>query len=229
LASRGLRGKMSKPNETIRVLIADDHPATRIGVHAVLEDAPDIEVVGEAKDGTEAKQMVAELRPHVLLLDLVMPGLRPFEVEEWVRINYPKTTTLVLTAHDRDCYLARTIEAGAAGFLTKEEAPQRLVEAVRRAARGEVLITGEQLARARRWREEVEIQWVSLTERAREVLCLLAQGLDNTSIAEALHVTTRTAESHVTNILRKLEISSRLEAAVWVHDHLPDDLWKSTG
>jgi len=128
---------MAKQNGgTIRVLIADDHPVTRKGIRTILEEALDIKVVGEAKDGVEAKQMVAKLRPDILLLDLVMPGLRPFEIEKWIRTNYPKTITLILTAHDRDYYLAEAIKAGAVGFLTKEEAPQQLVEAIRRAARG---------------------------------------------------------------------------------------------
>jgi two-component system response regulator NreC len=214
---------------TIRVLLADDHPVTRAGIRAILEGAPDIAVVAEAKDGLEAQQLVAEFCPRILLLDLVMPGPRPREIEAWVRAHYPETITLVLTAHDRDVFLAEAIGGGVAGFLTKEEAPQRLVEAVRRAARGDVLISGEQLARARHWREEVGERWESLTEREREVLRLLTQGLDNVTIADEMRVTVRTVESHVTNILRKLEVSSRLEAATWARDRLPDDLWKSTG
>ena len=124
---------------------------------------------------------------------------------------------------------AAMVEAGAAGFVVKEEAPETVVEAVRRASRGEVFFSGEQRARARCWREEVGERWESLTEREREVLRWLAEGLDNAAIAETLCVTVRTVECHVTSILSKLGVASRLEAAVWVHDHLPDDLWKSTG
>jgi DNA-binding NarL/FixJ family response regulator len=126
---------VSEPGKTVRVLIADEHPVTRVGIRSVLEEAPDVDVVAEANSGVGAKQMVAELRPDILLLDLAMPGLRPFEVGQWLRTKYPETVTLVLTAHDRDCYLAKMIEAGVAGLLTKEETPQRLVEAIRRAAR----------------------------------------------------------------------------------------------
>jgi two-component system, NarL family, response regulator LiaR len=214
---------------TIRVLLADDHQVTREGIRAILEEAPDIEVVGEAKDGVEAQQLVAELCPDVLLLDLVMPGLQPYKVEKWVRINYPETITLVLTAHDRDYYLAKMIEAGVAGFLVKEETRSRIVEAIRCAVRREPLITGEQLVRARRWREEVGERWDNLSEREREVLRLLADGLNNEAIVEALGVTRRTVETHVTSILDKLGVESRLQAVVWLHDHLPDDLWKATG
>ncbi|MDY7080259.1 MAG: response regulator transcription factor [Chloroflexota bacterium] len=218
---------MSETDETIlhqssgciRVLLADDHPVTRAGIRAILEEASNIEVVGEAKDGVEAQQLVAELGPDILLLDLVMPGPRPSEVEKWVRTNYPETITLVLTAHDRDCYLAKMIEAGAAGFLTKEEAPQRLVEAIRCAARGDVLITGGQLARANHWREEVGARWESLTERERQVLQLLAEGLDNAAIAEALRVSVNTVRCHISHIYSKLGVADRAEAIVFVLRH----------
>ena len=168
--------------------------------------------------------MVAELGPDILLLDLVMPGPRPSEIEAWVREYYPETITLVLTGHDRDAYLAEMIDAGVAGYLLKGEKAERLVQAIRCAARGEVLITGGQLARARRWREEVGERWESLTGRERQVLRLLAEGPGNAAIAERLCVTTKTVERHVTRILRKLGVTSRLAAAVWVRDHLSDDL-----
>jgi DNA-binding NarL/FixJ family response regulator len=209
---------------SIRVLLTDDHPVAREGIRAILERTPDIQIVGEARDGIEAKRMVADLCPDILLLDLVMPGPRPSEIEAWVRTHYPETITLVLTAHDRDAYLADMIEAGAVGFVTKEKALERLVEAIRRAARGEILFGSEQLTRARRWREEVGERWESLTGRERQVLQLLVEGLDNVAIAEALCVTTKTVEYHVTNTLNKLDAASRLEAVVWVRDHWPDGL-----
>jgi len=135
---------------------------------------------------------------------------------------------LVLTAHDVNAYLAAMIVAGVAGFVVKEEAPERIVGAVRRAAQGEVLFSGEQLARARRWQEQVSARWESLTAREQEVLRLLVEGRDNQAIAQELCVATRTVEQHVTNVLGKLGVASRLEAAVWVRDHVPDESWKST-
>ena len=220
--------EMSRRSETIRVLLADDHPALRAGIRAILERAPDIQVVGEADDGTKVQQLTADLRPQVLLLDLRMPGPRPVETMAWVRAHCPETTVLVLTAHDVDGYLAAMVEAGAAGFVVKEEAPETIVAAVRAAARGEVLFSGEQYARARRWREEVGARWESLTEREQEVLRLLAEGLNNRAIAKRLCVTIRTVECHVTSILSKLGVASRLEAVAWAHKHLPDNSWKST-
>ena len=210
---------MSKKDKAIHVLIADDHPMTRIGIRTVLEQAPDIEVVGEAKDGIEAKQMLAKLQPDILLLDLVMPGLRPFEIGEWVHTNHPETITLVLTAHAQDCYLAKAIEAEAVGFLTKEDIPRKLVEAIRRAVRGEVLITRGQLARVRYWRKEVGERWESLTEREREVLALVVGGQSNQQVAEILSISECTVRTHIGNILGKLGVSSRTEAIVWVWQH----------
>mgnify|MGYP001105929724 CR=1 FL=1 len=127
---------MNEPHRPIRVVFADDHPLTRDGIRDALKHAPDIEIVGEATDGPEAQRMVADLHPDVLLLDLVMPGLRPSEIERWVRTHCADTAVVVLTAHDRDCFLAQAVEAGAAGFLTKAARAERIVDTVRRAARG---------------------------------------------------------------------------------------------
>ena len=135
-----------------------------------------------------------------------------------------------ILAENRWPHIGRKLtEAGAVGFLTKEAADEQLVDTIRCAARGELLFSREQVARARRWREEVGKRWESLTGREREVLRLLAQGMDNAAIAGALCITTRTVEFHVTNVLGKLGVPSRSEAIAWVRDHLPDDLWKSTG
>jgi DNA-binding NarL/FixJ family response regulator len=198
-----------------------------MGIRAVLESAADIQVVGEARDGREVKQMVPELCPDVLLLDLVMPGPTAWEIEEWMQTHFPETVTLILTAHNRDYYLTKAVEAGVSGYLTKDQAPQMLLEAIRHAARGEVLILREFLDRARRWRKDVWGRWESLTDREQEVLRLLVKGLDNVTIAATLSITRRTTESHVTSILKKLDVSSRLEASTWVRDHLPEELWKS--
>ncbi len=216
---------MNKTNKTIRVLIVDDHPVTRKGIRTILEETLDMEVVGEAKDGIEAQQMATELCPDILLLDLVMPGLRPFEVEKCVRANYPETITLVLTDHDRDCYLAKAVEAGVVGYLLKDTTSCRLRQAIRCATRGQVLLTQKQLARAILWRDKVGERWESLTRREREVLQFLVQCLDNASIAKALGVTRKTIEYHVTRILSKLGVSSRWEAVSWVHTHLPDGFY----
>ncbi len=115
------------------------------------------------------------------------------------------------------------------GFLSKEESSERLVAAIRRAASGEIFFSAEQQERALRWREEVGRKWESLTKREREILGLLAQGLDNAAVAKTLGVRVRMVEQHITHLLDRLRVASRLEAAVGARDHLPEDLWKSTG
>ncbi len=111
------------------------------------------------------------------------------------------------------------LETGAVGYLLKDEAPETIVAAVRAAARGERLWTAEQFARARRWREEVEERWNALTEREREVLALVTAGKSNNEIAQTLSITVRTVEFHVSNVLGKLGLTSRVEAAVWAKEH----------
>ena len=213
----------------ITVILADDHPLMREGIRAILSKAPDLQIVGEAEDGNEVKQLVAKLQPRVLLLDLKMPGPHPAEIEKWVRTNYPETVTLVLTAHDRDSYLTKMIDAGASGLIDKNESAEMLVGAIRRAAKGEFLFDSHQLDRARQWRESAGEKWESLTNREREILRLLVKGLDNAHIAQTLMVTTKTVAYHVTNILVKLGVSSRQEAVAWVHKYFPDTLEEMPG
>ncbi len=216
---------MSETERPIHIVIADDHPVTREGVRAALESAADIDVIGAAKDGREAQELVKALHPDILLLDLVMPGPRPADIERWVRHNHPETITLILTAHDRDYYLAETVKAGAVGFLTKEKAPQQLIAAIRRAAQGDVLLMPDQLARIQAWDKDVKARWQRLTKREREILGLMAEGKTTAQIAEALVVTENTVRTHVGNLLGKLEVDSR-EAAIawaWKHGFIEDD------
>ena len=210
--------------ETITILLADDHPVIREGLRHILADAIDISIVGEAKDGDEVKELVAKLHPKILLLDLKMPGPSPFEIEKWVRENYPQTTTLVLTAHDRDIYLAGMMEAGIAGYLDKNEGVENLIAAIRRAAHGEVVFSVEQIERARNWRHNAGEKWEKLTEREREILLLVAQGLNNKTIAKKLGITLKTVSYHVSTILARLNVESRNEAVAWLHKNFPDDL-----
>lgn len=197
------------------MLIADDHPSWIEGVRSIISKASDMHVVGEVQEGDQIKQKVAELKPDILLLDLVMPNHNPTEFEKWVRENYPGTITLVLTAHDRDSYLAGMMEAGAAGYLDKKLKANDLLAAIRRAARGEYLYDKEQIERAKRWREEVTAKWESLSNREREVLQLLTDGQDNNAIAASLGISINTVEKHLKSIYRKLGVTSRTEAIHW--------------
>jgi len=177
---------MTSRKKIITILVADDHPSTIQGVRSILDKVPDIKIVGKATDGDQIKQLVADLHPDVLVLGLKMPHLSPAELEEWVRTNYPETITLVLTSHDRDAYLSSMMEAGAAGYLDKKLKAGQLISAIRRAAHGEILFDEEQIQRALRWREEVKGKWESLSDREREALQMLTEGVENKEIAESL-------------------------------------------
>jgi DNA-binding NarL/FixJ family response regulator len=150
---------------TIRIVLADDHAVTRLGIRQILEAEPDMEVVADAENGDRAQDLVTELRPNVVLLDLVMPGRNAYEVEEWVRVNCPETVALILTGHHRERFLAQAVNQGVKGYLTKDQGCDQLIEAIRRAVGGECLITDEQIERADRWNREVGQPWNSLTER----------------------------------------------------------------
>lgn len=201
--------------KAITILIAEDHPITLLGIRSILEKVTDFKILGEAKDGTQIKNMVAKLRPDILLLDLKMPDLSPVDLERWVRENHPETITLVLTAHDKDAYLANMMDAGVAGYLDKKLRIGQLASAIRRAARGESLFDEQQMERARLWRKSVNQKWESLSEREQEVLQLLTEGEDNKKIAASLGISINTVEKHLQNIYKKLRVSSRTEAIHW--------------
>ena len=207
---------------SIRVLIVDDHTVAREGIRAILSAAPDIRIVGEASTGAQARALVAELRPDILLLDLVLPDCRPYEVEFWVREHYPETITLILTGHDLDRLLSQGVEAGVAGYLTKEQPPNQLVEAIRRAAHHESLLTAEQYARAKRWRAEVGERYEMLTEQERAVLQRLARGLDNAAIAAELEIGVNTVRTHCRNVYKKLGVTDRIQAMTFARNILTE-------
>jgi len=203
----------------ISVLIVDDHPPLRAGVRAMLEKTPDIHVIGEAGNGEEAEKLLDELRPNIILLDLKMPGFSPSAFEKWARENYPETITLVLTAHDRDAYLAQMMDAGAVGFLDKEIRAEQLIDSIRSVASGENLYDEQQKKRARKWHEEVEKKWNGLSEREQQVLRLLAEGLNNKDISSKLQISSKTVDKHLERIYQKLEVTSRAEAVLWGIEH----------
>jgi DNA-binding NarL/FixJ family response regulator len=206
----------------ISVLIVDDHPSLRAGVRAMLEKTPDIFVVGEVGSGAEAEKLLEEMRPNIILLDLKMPNFSPSAFEKWTRENYPETITLVLTSHDRDAYLANMMDAGAVGYLDKEVRAGQLIDAIRRAASGENLYDEQQKKRARKWHEDVEKKWSNLSERERQVLRLLADGLSNKDIASKLSIAIKTVDKYLEKIYQKLEVTSRAEAVLWGIEHVGD-------
>ncbi len=204
----------------ISILIADDHALTREGIRSVLSRASDMEIVGEAENGNEVMELVEKLRPQILLLDLIMPDLSPAKLEKWVRETYPETTTLVLTAHDRDAYLAGMMEAGVQGFMHKDVRAEQLVESIRRAASGESLFDQAQISRAQHWHSDIERKWNSLTDREKQTLELLTKEMTNKQIANAMQVSDKTIEQHLTDIYSKLGVATRAKAVLWINSQL---------
>ncbi len=206
--------------EKIRVLLADDHPALRMGLRVLLDRDARITVVGEAESGDEALAQIEALLPDVAVLDCQLPGLEGAAVAAELKRRGLPSRILALSAYDDDRYLQQMWEAGAVGYLLKNEAPGEIVAAVVATMQGKVLWSTEQLARARRWNDDVGRLRRSLTDRETEVLQRMAEGLSNKEIATALSVTERTVEFHVGNVLRKLGVISRVEAAIWAREHL---------
>lgn len=197
-------------SEPIRLLIVDDHPVVRDGLVAVLHQAePDLEVVGEAGDGREAVTRWRELRPTVTIMDLQLPGQSGVEAIQAIRREDPDARILVLTTFDGDADIQRALEAGARGYLLKSVRRPVLLEAVRAVAAGQRYLPPSTSARLV---EAMESE--KLTARELDVLAFLAQGLRNREIAEELGLAEPTVKIHVNNLLRKLQVKDRTEAAV---------------
>lgn len=201
----------------IRVVLADDHPIVRTGIRNLLEKAPDIEVVGEAHNGDEALRFVKELTPDVLLLDMEMPALNGVDVARQLKGAGLPTRILALSAYDDKQYILGLLAAGAAGYLTKEEVPETIVEAVRGVAHGEQgWVSRRVAAQMATWTRGEEMQGTAaaLTPRETEVLERVVAGKTNQEIGLALGISEKTVEKHLDGVFRKLGVASRVEAAV---------------
>lgn len=208
--------------EKITALAVDDHPLMLAGVEKILEHAKDIEIIGQAANGEEAIEKIAALRPQIVLLDLEMPGMSTREVAKWTREHYPEIVTIILTAHDRDYYLAEMMEAGVAAYLDKNSRGEQLIASIRRAVGGEKLFSEKQVERVKTWRTEIGPKWDSLSDTERDVLRLMVKGLNNSQIAELRCIAKRTVVFHVSNILRKLGLETRQAASAWAVENIPE-------
>ena len=203
----------------IRVLLVDDHNLVRIGLTAYFGTLEDIEVVGEAATGDEAVRLAGELAPDVVLMDLIMPGMDGVEATRQVRRVSPRTQVIVVTSYHEDEHIFPAIRAGALSYVLKDIDPDDLAEAIRRADAGEAVINPRVAARLVKelhgQREEAINPFSELTGRELDVLRQVAAGKSNHEIAAALVIGESTVKSHISNILAKLHLADRTQAAVY--------------
>ena len=208
-------------SEPIRVLIADDHPLFRDGVAHSLASEPDIEVVGQASSGGEALQMAREHLPNVLLLDIAMPGRGGIVAAGEVAGACPATKIIMLTVSKDEDDLMAALKAGARGYVLKGVSARELANVVRAVAGGDVYVSPSLAADMLRElsRPQPPDPLDELTEREREVLQLVAEGLTNREIGERIHLSEKTIKHYMTNVLQKLQVRSRVEAALLAQRH----------
>jgi two-component system, NarL family, response regulator LiaR len=204
--------------EPISILIVDDHAIVRHGVRTYFEMEPDLQVLQEADSGEAAVRLAAELIPDVVLMDLVLPGMSGVEAIRQIKQASPETQIIALTSYHEDAFIFPALRAGALSYVLKDVHPEALVEVVRQAARGESVLHPQVAARVIQEMRSTTAGppplMTQLSERELDVLRLIAQGLTNSDIAEACTISEKTVKKHVSNILSKLHLLDRTQAAV---------------
>jgi two-component system response regulator NreC len=196
----------------IKVVLADDHTIVRKGLRSLLDAEVDMDVIGEAGDGKEAIELVGQLKPHIVVMDIGMPVLNGLEATRRIIKKHPDTKVLILTMHTNEEYVFEILQAGASGYIIKKAAPTELVAAIRAVKQGESFLSPsiskkvieEYLQRA--GEEKREDAFDLLTDREREVLQLIAEGLSTREIAEKLFISTKTVETHRMHVMEKLDL-----------------------
>ncbi len=205
-----------------RVLLVDDHPLFRRGVMQLIAAQPDFEVVGEAASGEEGVTLTHTLNPDIVLLDVDMRGMGGLQALKQIKESGADTQVIMLSVSDAEMNLVTAVRSGADGYLLKDAEPEEMLEKLRQAARGEVIFTDSLMAMlvdAMRSGTPAPATDEALTERERQILQLIAAGKSNKHIARQLGISDGTVKVHVKNLLRKLHLRSRLEAAVWALNH----------
>jgi len=206
-------------SEMITILLVDDHQMVRQGVRAFLETQQDLTVVAEAESGESAVALAIEHAPDVVLMDLIMPSMDGVEATRQLKKASPRTQVIVLTSYHQDEHIFPAIRAGALSYLLKDIGPEEMADAIRKAAVGEAVLHPRVASRVVQElhgsRDSVTNPFTELSERELEVLRLIANGLSNANIAEELVISEKTVKSHVSNILSKLHLADRTQAAVY--------------
>ncbi len=204
----------------IRVLLVDDHEMVRLGVSSYLLIQDDIEVVGEAENGIIGYEKALELRPDVILMDLVMEEMDGIEATKSILKDWPEAKIIIVTSFIDDEKVYPAIEAGAAGYMLKTSTAHEIADAIRATQRGERVLEPEVTTKMvnRMTNKTIQLH-EDLTNREREVLMLISQGKSNQEIADELFITLKTVKTHVSNILSKLEVEDRTQAAIYAFKH----------
>ncbi len=203
------------PVTKVRVLVAEDHAVVREGIRMILDAQPDVEVIGEARDGEEAVRLAHTLRPDVVIMDISMPKMNGVQATQELKRHHPEMQVLILTMHEEESYVFQLLRLGAAGYVLKRAAATDLVEAVRAASRGEAFlypavarsVVQDYLDRMRAG--EGGGRYDGLTDREREILVLIAEGLTNSQIADRLFISVKTVQTHRAHIMEKLDLHDR--------------------
>lgn len=204
----------------ITILIAEDHVVVRESIRQFLDREAKLEVVGEASDGEEAVQMASQLKPDVIIMDISMPKLNGIEATKQIKAQQPSATILILTAYDYEQYIFPLLEAGAAGYLLKDISGRELVNAIETVHRGEAVLHPAVALKVMERLRQTKVDPTGgrasdlLTEREITILKMAARGMGNNDIADELHLSARTIESHLATIFNKLGVGSRTEAVI---------------
>lgn len=202
----------------MKILLVDDHEMVRLGLKSYLDLQEDVEVVAESSNGREGVELALELRPDVIIMDIVMPEMNGIEATMAILETWPEAKILILTSYLDNEKIYPVLDAGAKGYMLKTSSADEILHAIRKVARGEIAIETEVSKKVQYHRNHIELH-DDLTARERDILGLLAKGYENQRIADELYISLKTVKTHVSNILSKLEVSDRTQAVVYAFQH----------
>ena len=202
----------------MRILLVDDHEMVRLGLKSYLDLQADVEVVAESADGRAGVEKALELRPDVIVMDIVMPEMNGIEATLAILKEWPEAQILILTSYLDNEKIYPVLDAGAKGYMLKTSSADEILQAIRKVAKGEIAIETEVSKKVQYHRNHIELH-EDLTARERDILGLLAKGYENQRIADELFISLKTVKTHVSNILSKLEVGDRTQAVVYAFQH----------